>query len=198
MRNAQVALPGFDDGFPRYSRGLGWGLTEYEGGRVFGHDGYTSGQLSRLVIAPEAKIVIAVLTNSAASIRLMDAVRDRVLKELTNIEVPPPPSPPNPAIEIDPRRFIGRYHTASAYYEVKQDALGDLTAEWGVLEPQEEANVKPKAYRMSGFSPSVLISSESPNGIPVRLAFPETDADGRATFVFNGSRVALRVDNAVC
>lgn len=193
MLEAQVVLPGFDDGFPRKSWGLGWGLLEYEGASAFGHGGYTDGQLSDLVIVPEAKLVLVVLTNSGAGMRLTNAIRDTVLKELAGIEVPPVPSPPNPPIEVDPRRCIGRYHTASAYYQVTQDDAGDLVGEWGVLDPEERADVKPRAYRMTGFSPSVLIAGEPPNGVPFRWAFPEIDADGRATFLFDGSRVALRV-----
>jgi CubicO group peptidase (beta-lactamase class C family) len=197
MLEAQVALPGFDDGFPHVSWGLGWSLSEYENGRVVSHGGYTDGQLSTLVIVPEAKLVLAVLTNSLAALRLIDAVRDTVLKEIAGIEVPPRPGPPNPPIEVDPHRFIGRYHTASAYYQITQDPASDLMGEWGVLDHQEQPDVRPRTYRMTGFSPSVLIASEPPNGLPFRWAFPEIDADGRATFVTDGSRVALRVDDSV-
>jgi hypothetical protein len=61
---------------------------------------------------------------------------------------------------------------------------------------QEQVKEEPTTYRMTGFSSSALITSEPENGAHWRLAFPETDADGRSTSVFNGSRVALRVADA--
>ena len=48
MCRAQTVLPEFDDGFPHHSWGLGWQLSEFDGGRVFGHSGGTIGQTAML------------------------------------------------------------------------------------------------------------------------------------------------------
>lgn len=193
MREAQVVLPGLGEDFPRRSWGLGWALTDFGGGTVFGHDGCTTGQTTRLVVAPQAGVACAVLTNGGAPMRLLNAVRNRVLGRLAGIDVPPPPTRPNPAIVVDPRRFVGRYQTADAYYEIGQDADGGFVARWGVLDPAEQVDARPVTFRMTGYSPSVLISTGPPEDLPRRLAFPETGPDGRAAFVFDGSRVALRL-----
>jgi CubicO group peptidase (beta-lactamase class C family) len=197
MREPQIALPGLDDGFPHESWGLGWSLAEYQGGRVFGHGGSTIGQVATLEIAEDSDVAFAVLTNGGAPSRLFHAVSSRVLGELAGIEVPPLPVPPNPPIEIDPRRFVGRYQNVGVYYDVTQDPDGGLSVELGprgaLVDQLEE---EPRTYRMTGFSPSVLITGEPENGTHWRLAFPEADADGRATSVFGGIRIALRVDEA--
>jgi CubicO group peptidase (beta-lactamase class C family) len=193
MLEPQITLPGVDDDFPHTSWGLGWELTEYKGGRSFGHGGSTIGQVAALEIVPEADVALAVLTNGGAPTRLFHALRTRI----AGIEVPPLPVPPAPPIEIDPRRFVGRYQTVGMYYDVTQDPDGGLTLELGPRGAlSEQLDEEPRTYRMTGFSPSVLVTSEPENGAHWRLAFPETDADGRATSVFGGFRIALRVDDA--
>jgi CubicO group peptidase (beta-lactamase class C family) len=197
MREAQTALPAFDAGYPRTSWGLGWELDGFEGGKVFGHGGSTIGQASMLEIAPDSDVAYAVLTNGGSPTRLFNAIRSRVLGELAGIDVPPRPTPPSPAIEIDPRRFIGRYQTAGAYYVISENPDGALQAEFGPRGAlKEQFDEEPQTYQMTGYSPSALISSEPQYGEYRRWAFPETDADGRATFLFAGLRIAMRVDDA--
>jgi CubicO group peptidase (beta-lactamase class C family) len=197
MREIQTVLPAFVDDYPRQSWGLGWQLAEFKGGGVFGHSGGTIGQTAMLEIAPDAGVTYALLTNGGAPTRMIHAIRTRVFGALAGIEVPARPTPPSRPIEIDPRRFIGRYHDAGEYYEIRQTADGGLEAETGLRGAlREQLKEEPKTYRMTGFSPSALITSEPENGAHWRLAFAETDAEGRATSVFNGSRVALRTADA--
>ncbi len=194
MLQPQAVLPDFEDGFPHHSWGLGWHLSDFDRGRVFGHSGATIGQTAMLEIAPEAGVAYALLTNGGVPMRLIHAVRTRVFGELAGIEVPPRSTPPSRPIEIAPRRFVGRYQNAGSYYDVKQCADGGLVAEIGLRGVlKEQVGQEPVTYRMTGYSSSSLITSEPENGEHWRLAFSELDADGRATFVFDGSQVALRV-----
>ena len=197
MLETQVVLPAFDENFPHTSWGLGWSLTEFKGGRLFGHSGGTIGQTAMLEIAPETGVAYALLTNGGAPVRLIQAIRTRVFADLAGIEIPPRRTPPTPPIEIDPHRFIGRYQDVGAYYDVRQEPDGTLVIETGLRGAlREQLEEEPKTYRMTGYSPSVLITSEPKNGIHGRWAFPETDANGRATSMFDGTRVAVRVDDA--
>ena len=136
----------------------------------------------------------ALLTNGGAPMRLIHAIRTLVLGELAGIEVPPRSTPPSRPIEIAPRRFVGRYQNAGSYLDVRQGADGGLVTEIGLRGTlAEQVGREPATYRMTGYSSSSLITSEPENGAHWRLAFSELDADGRATSVFDGSRVALRV-----
>jgi hypothetical protein len=77
---------------------------------------------------------------------------------------------------------------------VKQAADGGLVTEIGLRGAlAEQMREEPKTYRMTGYNSSTLITSEPESGTHWRLAFSKTDADGRATSVFDGSQVALRV-----
>lgn len=193
MRETQTVLPAFVDDYPRQSWGLGWQLTEFKGGGVFGHSGGTIGQTAMLEIAPDTGVAYALLTNGGAPTRLIHAIRTRVFGALAGIEVPPRATPPSPPVEIDPRRFVGRYHDVGAYCEIRQTPDGGLEAEMGLRGAlREQLKEEPRTYRMTGFSPSALITSEPEDGAHLRLAFPDTDADGRAASMFDGFRVALR------
>lgn len=195
MQETHAVLPGFEDGSPRQTWGLGWQLTDYEGGRVFGHSGATIGQSAMLEVAPETGAAYALLTNGGAPMRMIHAIRTRVFRALAGIEVPPRPKPPSRSATVDPHRFVGRYHDASMYYDIRQADDGGLIVEVGLRGPlQEQLQEKPKSHRVIGVGPSTLITSVPENGVHRRLAFPETDARGRATSLFNGARFAVRVD----
>ena len=196
MLKAQTVLPDVDEDVASTCWGLGWQLLELKGGRVFGHGGATLGQASLLEVAPDSGVAFAVLTNGGGPTRLIHAIRSRVLGELAGIEVPRLPEPPSPAIEVDPRRFVGRYQTVGAYYDIKQDAEGGLVVEIGLRGAlQEIRGQEPKTHRLTGFSPTVLIGREPTRGVYMRLAFPEADADGRAPHLYAGVRAAIRVDD---
>jgi CubicO group peptidase (beta-lactamase class C family) len=227
MREPQTVLPAFDDDFPRQSWGLGWQLTEYRGGRVFGHGGNTIGQSAMLEIAPEAGVVYVLLTNGGAPIRMMHAIRTRVFGALAGIEVPPRPEPPSRPVEIVPERFVGRYQNAGAYYIVRPAAgisepseaseASDPSESSGTSDPsdtpavsdggleievgargalKEQLREEPRTYRLTGFSPTALITSEPENGEYWRLAFMDFDSDGRATAAFSSLRVIRRVEDS--
>ena len=59
--------------------GLGWGLTDYLGRKVMSHGGAADGMYSRVVLVPEERLGVVILTNSmtslptALSYRILDA-----------------------------------------------------------------------------------------------------------------------------
>ncbi len=55
--------------------GLGWALSDYKGVKVVGHGGGYDGMYSQVVMVPEQKLGIVVLTNSMTSISNMLAYR---------------------------------------------------------------------------------------------------------------------------
>ncbi len=57
------------------SYGLGWALSDYEGMKVVGHGGGYDGMYSQVLMIPEQKIGVVVLTNSMTSISSLLAYR---------------------------------------------------------------------------------------------------------------------------
>jgi hypothetical protein len=82
---------------------------------------------------------------------LVHALRSRILGELAGIETPALPKPPQPAIEIDPHRFVGRYETPNLAHLISRTADGGL-----------EMRMEPRARRTPGLG--WVISAHSPCG----------------------------------
>ena len=71
------------------SWGLAWGiLDEIEGARQIRHGGGTKGQISSLVLVPEHKLAVAILTNADRGGLITDEVRRWVLREILGLEAP--------------------------------------------------------------------------------------------------------------
>jgi CubicO group peptidase (beta-lactamase class C family) len=77
--------------------GLGWWLHDWDGRRVFGHDGTSpTGQASFLRVVPDAGIAIALLANGGRTDELGRRVYHEVLPGLCGID---PPAWPSPAVD---------------------------------------------------------------------------------------------------
>jgi CubicO group peptidase (beta-lactamase class C family) len=196
MREAQIRLPSSDDVSPN-GWGLGWMLFDFPNGRYLGHDGSTIGQTAMMRCVPEHELSFAVLTNGGRPARLMHEVRRRTLARFAGIEVSPLPTPPRPRIEIERRRFVGRYETACAYYDVTQDAEGGLQVEVGRRGALAERfpDSVPELRPLVGYDETSLISAEPDGGTYRRFTFADPGPDGRTPYLCAGLRVALRVDD---
>jgi CubicO group peptidase (beta-lactamase class C family) len=195
MQASQTVLPSFDDANPN-GWGLGWMLFDFPHVRLVGHDGSTVGQASHMRYAPEHDLSFAVLTNGGDPTLLMYGVRSRVLSRLAGIEVAAPPIPPQPEVEVDPARFVGRYENVGFYHEVTEDTEnGGLRIEMGMRGALAEqlSDEKPETFRFVGFDGAALITAEPDHGTHWRIGFAEPGADGRVPYLVSGLRVALRV-----
>lgn len=85
MWQAQTSIPVSEGSMRRFpsthfrAYGLGWSLSDYMGHKIVGHGGGYDGMYSQVVMIPEKKLGVAVLTNSMTGIgsaltyRIMDA-----------------------------------------------------------------------------------------------------------------------------
>ncbi len=193
MVDEQVTLPALADRTP-HGWGLGWRTFAYAGPhRVFGHEGDTIGQSALLRFVPELDLSFAVLTNGGDPHRLLFDVASLLLGRLADAEVPPPPTPPRSPVEIDHRRFLGRFETVGNFYEIGETENGGLEVRSGALGPlAEQFGEELRTRRLVAFSPTVLITAEPEGGLHRPFYFPEVDDAGRATYLGAGVRVALR------
>ena len=97
--------------------GLGWFLMNWNGQRVYGHDGGTIGQFAYLRIFPEKGIAVALLTNGGRAGLLFDDVCNEVISPLVLAELPVLPAPL--ADQPDYRRFEGRYENMGSIVDIK-------------------------------------------------------------------------------
>ncbi|MEU0479962.1 serine hydrolase domain-containing protein [Streptosporangium sp. NPDC006013] len=123
MREPQIGLP--DLGRPS-SWGLGWSLPEWEGGVVVGHDGSTPGQEASLRTVPEAGVAAVLLTNGGDPGPLVTELFQPVIEELAEVRAPAPPVPPAVPLAVDLPRYIGRYLSTTAAWDVAADEVGSL------------------------------------------------------------------------
>ncbi|MFD4636028.1 serine hydrolase [Lentzea sp. NPDC058436] len=111
----QMRTPQFDDYWgclPMYVNwGLGWAIVQEGPDLVLGHAGANNGMHSNLVVVPERKAVLAVLTNSQTGSQLYTALCDGLLEECFGVRVPEPVSSPESAAEVDTALFVGRYRS---------------------------------------------------------------------------------------
>lgn len=87
--------------------GLTWGINEINGTRQISHGGGTIGQISLLILVPEHKFAIAILTNANRGGAVTRDVSRWALKKYLGLESPDPVSIEASEEELTP--YVGRY-----------------------------------------------------------------------------------------
>ncbi|MGH2806751.1 MAG: serine hydrolase [Actinomycetota bacterium] len=135
MQIEQVAVP---EPYTHGSHwGVGWILFDWDGRRIFGHDGGTLGQLAYFRVLPEANLAVALLTNSDASVDLYHAVMSELFGTLAGVAMPSPPQPLEDPGPIDVAKYAGAYEREAQRYEITERD-GDLVLKSIVTGPLAE------------------------------------------------------------
>lgn len=117
-RHAEVPDP--------YARGDSWGLglgrMSWDGHRLIGHDGATSGQTSYLRMLPERGLAVVLLTNADESALFYGDLFGEVFAELAGIRMPARLGPADPPVTVDASAHHGRYERAGVTYEYYERA----------------------------------------------------------------------------
>jgi CubicO group peptidase (beta-lactamase class C family) len=195
MTGSRVAVP------DPYLVGPWWGLGltvfDWSGETVFAHDGSTIGQNARLRILPERGVAVAVLTNGAPRESFSRQVLDAVLADVGAGPVPGLPAP-DPAILLDPSRYVGAYERPGTRYEVEAAADGGLTLTLAIDPWQARMMGRPART-----THDLLPINDTQFIVPARDALedPGTVAiygfrDGPARYLHTNARVHPRVDRA--
>ena len=121
MLEPQVASP------DRHTLGTHWGLGvilfEWDGRRVYGHDGGTIGQSSRLRIVPDSDLAISLVANGGAGTQqVYEDLFGELVAELAGITMPGPLQAPAEPPEVDLERFAGSYQRLSVRYDLAPEA----------------------------------------------------------------------------
>ena len=97
--------------------GLGWFLGDWQGSKVFGHDGGTFGQFAFLRIQPEREIAVALLTNGGDAGGLFDFIFENTFEPMAKVQAPQIPEA-SETLTMDPARIVGRYERLGGYVDI--------------------------------------------------------------------------------
>jgi hypothetical protein len=166
---------------------------------VVGHGGGSIGVAALLCMVPEQGVAVAILANGGAAGPLFDGILDPLLRDLAGIE--PGPELPAPGAGVspsDPRRYLGRYQTRRAAYDVMLGHDGQLcltAAERNeALTMAEAAGVpaEPGQYELRQTDGDTFVVTDSSGGAVQACQF--LGDDGRtARFLYIFHRAAPRV-----
>ena len=136
-------------------RGIAWSVEDTSAGRVIGHNGATIGQQALLLVAPQRRAAVAMLTNSGQATQLQNAItrwwRDRFLGLPYD-----PPTTRAPSFE-EAQRVAGHYVNPANEVEIRVDG--------GRLVFQQTLHGSLRA----------LMEEPPPQPAPVELAFTRAD-----------------------
>ncbi|HET6741785.1 MAG TPA: serine hydrolase domain-containing protein [Kribbella sp.] len=184
MQEPQVKLPAL--GMMGESWGLGWELFDFDGTRVFGHDGGTIGQNAFLRVLPEHGLAIALLTNGGGTIEVYRAVFEHLLDELAGVTLPAMPTPPAEPVPVDVTRFLGTYSCEVADVTVRQDEDGKLWLDQVPKGIFTELGPTPEPVELVGRDEQSLIAVKAENGMHQPHVFVGDDGSGRALYLHSG------------
>ena len=184
MQEQQVKLP--ELGLMGDGWGLGWGLFNWEGGPVIGHDGGTIGQRSFLRVFPGHKAAIAVLANGGDVVGLYKELISPVINRLTGIVVPELPTPANEVHAIDASRFVGTYSSGIADSHVTQDAEGRIWLEQEAKGDFAEFTPVLPPVELVHWKGDTLIPRNARYGMHAPHAFLGNDGNGNALDLHTG------------
>ena len=108
------------------SWGLGWIRFDWNGARLYGHDGNTIGQAAFLRIHEESGLAVTLLTNGGHTHDLYVDLYREIFAELSGVKMQEPVVPPAESVDVDVTPFLGTYERASVRMEVYMGDAGPM------------------------------------------------------------------------
>jgi CubicO group peptidase (beta-lactamase class C family) len=172
--------------------GLGFILFDWNGRKLFGHDGNTIGQASFLRIAPDASMAITMLTNGGSSGEVYRTLFSEIFSDV-GIKMPEQPTLPQTPLELDLTKYAGTFERLSVKIEleVADGRLEGTTTLSGPLaamipNPVEKISLAPVDDK------TFLASTEGERGTPSPAVFYDFE-DGIPQYLHMGARTHPRV-----
>lgn len=146
------------NGYPLFgdSVGLSWFAFSFDGHGFITHSGGTNGQVTRLLIAPEDRFALVVLTNHPDGLAVADQVQAEVLR--SELGVSPPRPKPLALSEAELSEYAGEYE--GLIYTARIEVI--------------DGTLVQALFNNGGFPEHD--SPPGPAGAPVRVEFEAKDA----------------------
>jgi len=177
--------------------GLGWFLLDWDGRRLYGHDGGTLGQSALLRVLPEDGLAVCILMNGGRAPALFArAVLDGVFAPLAGVGPPPKPSPPDVAPVIDLDHFVGSYERLSCHIDVARSETDPSALTLTQTMTGELAKLvknPPQVFELTPVDGDGLFLASMPGlAEPITTVF-YGDRDGAPRFEHLGARANPRI-----
>ena len=172
--------------------GLGVILFDWDGHFVYGHDGGTIGQSSRLRIVPDAGLAITLVANGGDTQRVYQEIFGELVSELAGITMPSPLAPPAEPPDVDLAVFAGSYQRLSVRYDLTPDdgrLVGTVTLSGPIAELTPDPVTKVTLTPVDG---ETFLLTDEEDETPVPAVFYEF-RDGVPQYLHTGARANPRV-----
>ncbi|OLF19175.1 serine hydrolase domain-containing protein [Actinophytocola xanthii] len=187
MLAKEVDLP--ELGLMGTSWGLGFERFDLPTGTLVGHDGTTIGQGAFLRMEPETGLAVALVTNGGDAMALYRDVVGHVLRELTDVGLPPLPVPPPRPERIDAGRFLGTYSAEVFDLTVSQDGEGRIWLEQTPKGVFADMGGQVERSELVHYRDDMLIPVKPDRGMHLPHAFVGDDGTGHALYLHVGRAV---------
>ncbi|WP_223622553.1 serine hydrolase [Microbacterium sp. EST19A] len=138
------------------SWGLGWIRFDWNGERLYGHDGNTIGQAAFLRIHEPSGVAVTLLTNGGHTRDLYQDLYREIFAELSDVQMQESVQPPAEPVDVDITPYVGTYERASVRAEVFVGDDGPVLRTT-VLGPLAELEPDPvDEYPLTPFSDGVF------------------------------------------
>lgn len=185
---------------PMYSKTVGLGWEVHHGGAVIGHDGGTLGFSSTLLLVPEHRTAVAVLTNGGDFRGLQRDLIDPWIHRAANVRLAAQGPVLRPSRSMPDRdRYIGVYGVRNQRVTVSTTDDGALeqsiSVEGELADTVDRAGLdkEPSTARLHPVSGDLFATADSDGTASGYLQFLDADHDGRAKFVHIGGRSLPRI-----
>jgi CubicO group peptidase (beta-lactamase class C family) len=189
MQSEQVELP---DRWTLGSHwGIGWILYDWDGRRVYGHDGATIGQAAYLRVVPDAGVALVLLTNGGNAHDLYEDLFRELLAEQCELAMPAPLAPASDPPAVPVAGHAGVYERVSVRLEL-EDRDGTLAGRAITTGPLAELEDDPvEELTFVAVEPDVFVTRADGEQTWTPAVF-YTLADGSA-YVHMGGRATPRI-----
>jgi CubicO group peptidase (beta-lactamase class C family) len=156
MQAPQVELP--DPWTLGRHWGVGWILYDWDGRRVYGHDGATIGQAAFLRVVPDAGVAIVLLTNGGNAHDLYEELFRELLAELCELDMPASLTPAAEPPDVPVDELAGLYERVGVRIELA-DRGGRLAGRVTATGPLAELDEDPdEELAFVPVSPNVFVT----------------------------------------
>lgn len=169
--------------------GLGWFLMDWQGKKLYGHDGGTVGQSAFLRVLPEKNLAVAMLSNGGDTGGLFQDVFGFVFGGLAGVSEPVAAEPVS-EVKTDLNRYAGRYANMNYSLEFRK-SRGGLR----VRQLANGAEISTAVDAKTAFIDRDTVVLRTGDPVRDRTMFLFSDEqDGRLQFVATGLRQLRRVE----
>jgi CubicO group peptidase (beta-lactamase class C family) len=189
MQAPQVELP--DPWTLGRHWGIGWILYDWDGRRVYGHDGATLGQAAFLRVVPDAGVAVVLLTNGGNAHDLYHDLFRTLLDELCDLAMPAPLAPAAEPPDVPVADLAGLYERVGVRIELA-DRGGRLAGRLVATGPLAELDENPvEDVTFVPVSPDVFVTRSDGEQTWTPAVFYSLDDGSR--YIHMGGRATPRV-----